>query len=600
MNDYYGLYGIFDSTRYAFPGSEQKQKYRALVPLQPPEESQPKWREFDTRVAAFMGKLEKSKQPVSAAVLRSLDDLDGDFEMQAVAAGGSKGVLVPPWISEGIIAVTKEAQSPFKNLHAAGKVGASVPGGTNEYRIAQALYPKRTRDNCRMLCLNLDFRIATNAASAQGMHRLWIGARTASPSAASATDGAPANSGRSSVPRAATRTGSFRESPAVEIFISSQSVSIRVGESVETIRAQQPNRWQSLQLALDLNSHTLAGKIGAPDDMVTFVNKPLSPTWTGTIDFVAIDSRGSTESAFSGLELDNLAVQESPVAPVTESIPAAIALGGDGDDKSETEKAKHELSALLAEGPCELAYAVVEGTPRNARLHIRGEPDKPGAEVQRGFIKALGGGCAPAQRIGSGRLELAAWLTQPDNPLTARVMVNRIWQYHFGRGLVKTPNDFGTRGQPPTHPELLDYLATEFVQSGWCVKAMHRADPVERTYQQESSESVSSKSVISGSVISKSVTDESVTGLVVGDGTAASNRKSDSLITDPLITDYFSPFPRRRLSRRGNSRLHPRRQRRTRSQPRHAAIPFRRRPAGASRSTIRSARSTTITGAASI
>ena len=92
----------------------------------------------------------------------------------------------------------------------------------------------------------------------------------------------------------------------------------------------------------------------------------------------------------------------------------------------------------------------------------------------------------PEDMSGSGRLELAQWLTRPDNPLTARVMVNRIWQYHFGRGLVKTPNDFGVRGMPPTHPELLDHLATEFVRSGWSIKAMHRLIMLSATYQQAS------------------------------------------------------------------------------------------------------------------
>ena len=107
-----------------------------------------------------------------------------------------------------------------------------------------------------------------------------------------------------------------------------------------------------------------------------------------------------------------------------------------------------------------MAYGMAEGTPHNVRMQLRGEPDQPGEEVPRGFIKVLGGGPLPPETAGSGRLELAQWLTRPDNPLTARVMVNRIWQYHFGRGLVKTPNDFGVRGLPPTHPELLDHLAT--------------------------------------------------------------------------------------------------------------------------------------------
>jgi Protein of unknown function (DUF1553) len=92
--------------------------------------------------------------------------------------------------------------------------------------------------------------------------------------------------------------------------------------------------------------------------------------------------------------------------------------------------------------------------------------------------------CSPTALAGSGRLELAEWLTRPDHPLTARVMVNRIWQHHFGRGLVATPNDFGVRGRRPTHPELLDRLATDFVRSGWSIKAIHRQILASTTWQQ--------------------------------------------------------------------------------------------------------------------
>jgi hypothetical protein len=94
------------------------------------------------------------------------------------------------------------------------------------------------------------------------------------------------------------------------------------------------------------------------------------------------------------------------------------------------------------------------------------------------------GGTPLADKAGSGRRELAEWLLGPARDLTARVMVNRIWQHHFGVGLVATPNDFGTRGSPPVHPELLDWLAGKFIASGWSVKALHRLIVTSETYRQ--------------------------------------------------------------------------------------------------------------------
>jgi hypothetical protein len=138
--------------------------------------------------------------------------------------------------------------------------------------------------------------------------------------------------------------------------------------------------------------------------------------------------------------------------------------------------------------------AVQDGGPRGTRhegfkdaeIYLRGNPKKPGKIVPRGLPRILAGENQERITKGSGRLQLADWLGRSENPLTARVMVNRIWQHHSGEGLVRTPNDFGERGERPTHPELLDYLADRFVKSGWSVKSMHRLILLSAAYQQSS------------------------------------------------------------------------------------------------------------------
>ncbi|MCB9940839.1 MAG: PSD1 domain-containing protein [Planctomycetaceae bacterium] len=152
----------------------------------------------------------------------------------------------------------------------------------------------------------------------------------------------------------------------------------------------------------------------------------------------------------------------------------------------ELDKVPRDFVPLVEDGKPgkEVAYAVVDDKVADAHLQIRGEPKQPGDLVPRKFIDLLGGQrLTDEESKQSGRLQLAQWLTDRENPLTARVMVNRIWQYHFGSGLVKTPSDFGARGQLPTHPELLDWLATRFMESGWSIKQMHRLIMNSRTYQ---------------------------------------------------------------------------------------------------------------------
>jgi hypothetical protein len=147
---------------------------------------------------------------------------------------------------------------------------------------------------------------------------------------------------------------------------------------------------------------------------------------------------------------------------------------------------RDQLRALERPGlPPQLpgAYAVSEGKPVSVPIQRQGDPERPGRVVRRAVPKSLGIAPVPVPADGSGRLQLAEWLTRRDHPLTARVLVNRLWQHHFGRGLVATTNNFGTRGEPPTHPELLDWLADRFVKSGWSIKAMHRLILLSKTYQ---------------------------------------------------------------------------------------------------------------------
>jgi mono/diheme cytochrome c family protein len=143
-----------------------------------------------------------------------------------------------------------------------------------------------------------------------------------------------------------------------------------------------------------------------------------------------------------------------------------------------------QRDALRKEMPnLETAYAVADENPHNAPVLLRGDPSKRGDVVPRRFLQILGGQELAPDCKTSGRMQMADWIADPKNPLTARVMVNRIWKDHFGKGLVATPSDFGKRGKPPTHPELLDYLATRFIESGWSIKAMHRLIMLSRTYQ---------------------------------------------------------------------------------------------------------------------
>ncbi len=735
IQDYYALYGIFASSRYAFPGSEQKQRVRTLAPLIPPTQALVEWRNYQAQLQQLATHLTALKQPVANVVLRSLVDCDGDFELQAPAAGGSNGVLVPPWLYHGTIAVTTAAQSPYKNVYSGGRVGASIPASSAAYRIEQTFQTEKPHPSAAVSWINLDLRLSGADAKSEGTHRVLLGAgpgrdvcelvvatnglhlrrgeqldllaplplnqwlnlqlaihwseqtisgrcgapgaiheiakqplprnlsgheptavnhiailgdtltggtrpaleldnflhQTTTPNPVSLSfpvtmgrnqdgetsainhgadpamieaqlrelagrdgdfelqtrDGvptAPWNPGPNSAVKiiAAAQSpyrniysagqlgvhlpnrapydgfgwtvpdvkadplgrlhvafdfrlgdqqaggeGSWRyyigqgagTSAAVELFFNGSKFFKRSGDTHEAVATVQGNRWYQVRLLLDLKAKTYTAQLATlvpteatPGDQKSESNESVDKNlkvdtidfagqfaagWNGRIDYSFIDSYGHLPGTRPALDADNFVLSDQPLAPLstkpTSEQPAdrqtrqakIAALQRQLEQlRAGAEQTRRRYEELLMNGPFPLTYGMAEGTPHDVPVQLRGEPDQLGAVAPRGFLKLLGGAPLPPQTLGSGRHELALWLTQRDNPLTARVMVNRIWQYHFGRGLVKTPNDFGSRGQPPTHPELLDALAVEFMEQGWSVKAMHRLILRSAVYQQ--------------------------------------------------------------------------------------------------------------------
>ncbi len=146
-----------------------------------------------------------------------------------------------------------------------------------------------------------------------------------------------------------------------------------------------------------------------------------------------------------------------------------------------------KVNSVNSDGsPRSFCVGLQPAAPTQAKILERGEVSKPGQSIERGLVQLIGSATAITKES-SGRLELAQWIASKDNPLTARVMVNRIWLHLFGQGIVTSPDDFGVTGRPPSHPEMLDALALQFIQDGWSMKKLIRGIVTSSTYRQSSS-----------------------------------------------------------------------------------------------------------------
>jgi hypothetical protein len=398
------------------------------------------------------------------AQARDLAGLDGDFELQEPDTPPAT-----PWGPgpQSVVKISEGSQSPYQNLKPPGRHGIHLPNSGAYNGFGQTLATTWQAAQTPRLFASFDFRCASVEAGGDGSWRYYLGHGPG-------------------------------QSAAIELFFNGREFFRRSGEARDPVMPLEVGTWYQVQLALDLQAKSYTGTISSVAGTTSF-SGDLASGWDGAIDYTFIDSYGHLPGIKPSLDADNFALSDAPL-PAFGAPPAVAAIAQTAERRAqlarlrqqqaalatEAAHAREDLERLLVDGPFALAYAMSEGTPVNARVQLRGEPDKPGPVVPRGFLSILGGGPLPADTTGSGRLELAEWLVGPAHALTARVMVNRLWQYHFGQGLVRTPNDFGARGLRPDHPELLDHLASEFIRSGWSIKAMHRHIMASATYQQSS------------------------------------------------------------------------------------------------------------------
>ena len=222
----------------------------------------------------------------------------------------------------------------------------------------------------------------------------------------------------------------------------------------------------------------------------------INTEWQGILDNYRISQRDSETPGPEPEGLTNPADEEirdlmyaanSPLNPDDQKFYSVV----QRDNKlrkraSDLEKDLFDLTSTHPAAPPRANFLEDSAKPLNSYVYIKGNPGTRGPQVPRQFFQILSGPDRAPFKDGSGRLELAKAIASADNPLTARVLVNRVWLHHFGEGIVRTPDDFGTRSEPPTHPELLDYLASAFIKNGWSIKKLHRMIMLSSVYQQSS------------------------------------------------------------------------------------------------------------------
>ncbi len=313
-------------------------------------------------------------------------------------------------------------------------------------------------------------------------------------------------------------------------------------------------------------------KIRGPiyDGLTVPVNHPQAPhwitldvtTWVGHRAFLEVcdgasaDFGGATAEPVDGRgRVDVLAVRASddPAPPAIE-VPAEVAVDAAAlvrDLEAVDSPLAERVATALAEyrevesripAPA-LAPAAIDGDGEDEFVMLRGSPRTLGEAAPRKLLAVLGGGGPSPGAVGSGRLELARAMVDPEaDPLIARVIVNRLWQHHFGVGLVRSADDFGAMGQAPSHPELLDWLASEFVRRGWSLKAMHRLMVESSAYRMAARATPEADRADPTNALLHRANVRRLEAEAVRDALLAVSGRLDRRAGGPSVPSYLSPF----------------------------------------------------------
>ncbi len=204
-------------------------------------------------------------------------------------------------------------------------------------------------------------------------------------------------------------------------------------------------------------------------------------------------------------------------------------------------------NAELADGAPPRAHVLTDRVqPITPRVFIRGNPARPGDTVPRRFISFLGGDAKPFTATGSGRLDLARAIVAKENPLTARVIVNRVWMHQFGMGLVRTPGDFGAKSDAPSEPELLDFLATKFVAEGWSLKKLQRTLMLSSTWMQTCDTRADGLALDPDNRLLWHQNRQRLTWESLHDSLLAASRELDETMYGRPVQIFAQPYPKRR------------------------------------------------------